>query len=192
MGVANQIQSIQVPIGRLTSKYRSTIYYLNGNELVRSKEFLEAGVQVDVLAIHDEVGDIGDGRFIKEVDFKHFDMTYGKLRILGDKVHACSKNGVILRPLLKGSEYNVVAVKKINEALALYRINELEYLSSADEIEYIMGYFLPFEDTQSLMEKKIVLHTKGIELAYKSVNGDLIQLLDNSWLNVGTVNGKMT
>ena len=192
MGIAKQIKGIHAPIGRLTAKYRSTVYYLNGNELVRSKEFLEVGVQVNVYAIHDGIGDIGEGRFIKEVDQTHFGITYGKLRILGDKVQACSKNGVVLRPLLKGSEYNVVAVKEIADDLALYSINDLEYLSSADEIEYIMGYFLPLEDTQSFVEKKIITHAKGIELAYKSVKGELIQLLDNSWLNTITVKGQIS
>ncbi|MBQ0139980.1 MAG: hypothetical protein KBT36_11820 [Kurthia sp.] len=192
MGIPEQIQTVQVPIGRLTAKFRSTIYYQNGNELVRSKEYLEVGEQVNVYAIHEDTGDIGNGKFIKEVDTTHFEITYGKLLILGENVRAYSRNGVLLRPLKKGSEFNVINLYKAENDIILYKINSLEYLSSADEIEFIMGYFIPQEDTFSVMGNKSIAHRKGNPIPFKYVNSGRIILLDNSVLNTSSIKGKFT
>lgn len=137
MGIVEQMKELNEPIAQLTAKYRSTIFYLNGTELVRSKEYLEVGAKVTAYSTYDGLADIGAGRFIKEVDTKHFDISFGKLHVHEEGVYACSRNGMKLRKLSKGCEYNVVAINRVANAITIYQINELEYLSSDDAIEFV-------------------------------------------------------
>lgn len=49
MGIVEQKKEINEPIAQLTAKFQSTIFYLNGTELVRSKEYLEVGEIVTLI-----------------------------------------------------------------------------------------------------------------------------------------------
>lgn len=99
MGIVEQMKELNEPIAQLTAKYRSTIFYLNCTELVRSKEYLEVGDIVTAYSTYDVLGDIGAGRFIKEKDRKHFDISFGKLYVHEEGVYPCSRNGMKLRKL---------------------------------------------------------------------------------------------
>lgn len=190
MAIQKDIQSIQIPIGKVIAKFRSTIYYQNGNNLIRSKEFLEVGEQATLYSINGDIGEIGAGRFIKEVDSKHFNITYGTVQVVGENVRAHSKNGARLRHLKIGRTFNVIAIHQTINDVLLYQVNELEYLSSADEISFIMGYFLPLEDTYSAINNKLITHSKGESIPFKAVRNGMLKLLDNSLLDISNIKGQ--
>lgn len=190
MGIQKQPETIQIPVGKVTAKFRSTIYYKNGKELVRSKDYLDMGEQTTMYSLNEGVADIGAGRFIKEVDTKHFDITHGTVQIIGDNVNACSRNGVKLRTLKAGREFNVLAIHHSINGVELYQINEWEYLSSADDILFIMGHFVPLEDTFSVINNKSIQQPKGSSIPFKSIGNGTLQLLDNSILHISRLKGR--
>jgi hypothetical protein len=143
MGIKKeQVFAGHSPIGMLKAKYQSTLYLKNGDELVRTNEYVKMGEVLEVYSIDNEIADIGYGYFVKEVDTNHFDITYGALKVLSDDVFACSKNGFRIRRLLKGCEYNVVGFEDISDDVTIYRINSKEYLSSCEDIEFISCDFI--------------------------------------------------
>lgn len=109
MSTAREIELTNtVPIGQLRAKLKNTIYQLKGGELVRTKNFLEVGDEKVVYRIENAVAYIGNGQFVKDVDPTHFKVTCGLLTIIGNNVHACSRNGIGLRHVREGKTYTVV------------------------------------------------------------------------------------
>lgn len=182
----------RLPIASITCLLQIPTYTKDGDTLVECRKYLERGTTTSVFSVQDNLAEIGDGVFIKDLDrYTHIKVCFGEIAILGDDVHACSKNGTILRKLNKGTRYKVTSIDYNVDDIALYGINGKEYISGSDNISFFMGTFIPTTDLILSTENKVCKYKKGEEIKYMRVVESRIQLVDGTWLNMDNLEGKV-
>jgi hypothetical protein len=141
------VDDVEIPLAKLYTKFQTPLFMAKGNKFERLNEYLPVGEEIEVYEfLEGNMAYIGNGLYIKEVDPYHFNITFGKVRVLNDDVVACSKTGYERRKLLKGVEYNVIGMEHLDKNITLYRIDVKEYVSAKQAVEFV--------SIQSLRRKK--------------------------------------
>ncbi|MFJ7667180.1 hypothetical protein ACIQXI_08725 [Lysinibacillus sp. NPDC097195] len=112
---------------------------------------------------------------------------YGILEIAGEKVNVCSRNGTILRKVLKGQRFKIKDMHTNSEKnIKRYAIGKNEFISSKEPIRVITGY-LVMKNNQTLVigGKPLILEARK-PYPFSEVYGMQVLLTDydKTWVIV--------
>lgn len=128
--------NISKQIGKISFQFNTSCFQKNGTELVKSKELLKKGVLYDLISIQEDVAELAGNLFVKNLKHTKANITLGVLEVVGENVHSCSRNGVILRRLPVGYKLLVKSIIHSGMNIFIYQINELEFISSDEVVEF--------------------------------------------------------
>lgn len=184
---------VNIPLGKITTKLQASIYRKKDGEFVKSKDFIKINTTLNLFGVEDGIwANIGEGRYVTELNSRHYDISYGLITALTDSVLTCSRNGFIIRKLKSGTKLKVRDMYRLNETEILYKVGDKEYIHSSMPITFVMGEMLIQEDGLCHLENDYVLRaTKGEIMPYMNVRQNEVQLLTGDWINPHSINAKL-
>lgn len=192
----NQANTVKFPIARISFKLDTSIYQKVGNELKRvPNTYIRRNTTHDVVQMLDnETFVLATGEIVKSFSNNSACITFGKLFIQEDGVNVYSRNGLLLRKVVKGQQfmvYDIQLISKNEKSIMLYKINPKEMIMQQPGVEFVMGYFKPSKNlTVSFEDETLNLETNK-SYAFHDIKGDFIKLngLDNLWINLADYKG---
>lgn len=192
MGVLQKVsEQPRVPIGRITFHLQTSLYQKMHGDYEKVRDYLKIGETNDVFDVNDDYIEIQDGFYIKNIDENQYTMTFGEIIVRGENVRSCSKNGIILRKLRPGLKLKVVSLKFISNDVTVFGINEKEFISSDEDVQYVKGIFEFDTDSALLKNGQSIKFKKGDLVPYQRVEGHNLLLVDSTWLDISTLNGRL-
>ena len=177
-----------LPSATITFHLNTAVYRRVNGELVKSNdEKIPRGSTYPLVAIENDIAELTEGRFVKDIAHQKPTIYYGVLEVLSDGVTVCSRNGFPLRKLQKGQNLKVRNILTSDQVdSVIYAINKHEYISSVEAIRFISGYLMVAKDKTIVSEGRPIILKANQPYAFSEVYQSKILLTDfkNVWCSI--------
>lgn len=189
------ISSQRLPIATLTFHLNTSMYRYKNGELTKCEnEHIVMGNTYPLLAIVDNIAELTDGRFVKDIAHQKPTIHYGILEVLGDAVNVCNRTGLILRQVYQGQTFKVGNKLTNGEGTThFYAINKHEYISSVEQIRFIAGYLLLKRNLTLVYKGKPLILEANKSYPFSEAMGMQVLLTDyeDTWVDVNGLDYKI-
>lgn len=178
----------RLPIATLTFHLNTSMFKMNNGKLVKCEdEKIVIGEMYPLLEIKDDIAELSEGRFVKGIEHQNPTIHYGILEIIGDKVNVCSRNGSILRKVIKGQKFKIKdIISHRDKNIKRYAIGKNEYISSKEPVHVITGYLVIKNNKTLVIDGKPLILEARKPYPFSEVYGMQVLLTDfeNTWVDV--------
>lgn len=185
----------RLPIATLTFHLNTSMFRYQNGELTKCEnEHIVRGNTYPLLGIVDDIAELTDGRFVKDIAHQKPTIYYGTLEVLSDGVNVCNRTGLILRQVSHGQTFKVGKMTTNSDGKTqYYAINKHEYISSAEQIRFIAGYLVLKCNLTLVYKGKPLILKASKPYPFSEVIGMQVLLTDyeDTWIDVNGLDFKI-